>query len=91
MGKKKTKKSTDLDMQAQIDPAPESAMNAVMDAVASSPKDPFPVANLEMPEPIVAIDESAALIRAMVENAFVQESDNEFFRHMKRRRDKERV
>lgn len=42
MGKKKTKKSTDLDMQAQIDPAPESAMNSVMDMLAAEPKDPFP-------------------------------------------------
>lgn len=47
MGKKKqTKKSTDLDMQAQIDTAPESAMNAVMDMLAAEPKDPFPTDNL---------------------------------------------
>ena len=46
MGKKKTKKVTDLDMQAQIDPSPENAMQAVMDELAAEPKDPFPTDNL---------------------------------------------
>lgn len=41
MGKKK-KKSTDLDMQAPIESSPESAMQAVMDELAKTPKDPFP-------------------------------------------------
>lgn len=53
MGKKKTKKVTDLDMQAQIDPAPESAMQAVMDELAATPKDPFPTDTV-----VYAVEES---------------------------------
>ena len=39
--KKKSKKSTELDMQAPIDPSPETAMQAVIDELAATPKDPF--------------------------------------------------
>ena len=49
-----------------------------------------PETNLETPEPIVAIREDTALIRTMVKEAVDQFPDNEFFRCMKRRRDKEK-
>lgn len=48
-----------------------------------------PETNLEA-EPIVAIGVDQALIRKMVEKSVDQFPDNEFFRCMKRRRDKEK-
>ena len=52
MGKKK-KTNQDLDMQAQIEPSPESAMQAVMDELAATPKDPFPTDTV-----VYAVEES---------------------------------
>lgn len=47
------KRQMEKDLQAPIDPSPESAMNAIMDAVAASPKPPYPTDTL-----IYAVEDS---------------------------------